>query len=167
MAFKLALPKFNFPKPNLGSSVSAVNSALRFVIMKTIGVLLAVVFLSLAVLFISYAAISAVSTVRGQDAKILLVSDHVGKHRTAFRLGGLFQIAAGVEKKKYEKIYCLYPAWPDSFQPSKGDVIRIWPVKQPLAGAPEVEGWAWFILGSLFIVGLVMLEFAFLALMIS
>jgi hypothetical protein len=162
MAFKFALPK-----PNLGSSVTAVNSAVRFVIMKIIGVLLAIVFFSLAVLFIGNSVISVASTVRGQSAKVLLVSDHVGKHKTAFRLGGLFQVTAVAEKKTYEKIYCLYPTWPDNFQPTKGDVIQIWPVKQPFAGAPIVEGWAWFILASLFIVGLVMLEFAFLALMIS
>src|SRR5258708_30815607 len=119
MAFKLTLPKFNFPKPNLGSSVSTVGSALRFVIVKIIGVLLGVVFLSLALLFISYSVVSVASSIRGQKAKVLLVSDHVGKHRTAFRLGGLFQVTAEMEKKKYGKIYCLYPVWPDSFQPAK------------------------------------------------
>ena len=126
--------KFSLPKPNIGSAVSSVNSAVRFVIVKIIGVLLAIVFFSLAVLFIGNSVISAASTVRGQNAKVILVSDHVGKHQTAFRLGGLFQVTVEAEKKKYEKIYCLYPAWPDNFQPTKGDIIRIWPVKQPFAG---------------------------------
>jgi hypothetical protein len=167
MAFKFALPKLSIPKPNIGSAVSSVNSGIRFVIVKIIGVLLAIVFFFFAILLIGNSIISVASTLRGENAKVLLVSNHVGKHQTAFRLGGLFQVTVVAKKKTYEKIYCLYPAWPDNFQPAKGDLIQIWPVKQPFAGAPVVEGWAWFILGSLFIVGLVMLEFAFLALMID
>jgi len=139
----------------------------RLIIMKTIGVILAIVFLALAVLFLGYSLTSIVTSARGIDVKVASVSDHLGKHQTAFRLGGLFQIAAQDEKKKkFDKIYCLYPAWPDQLNPVKGDEIRVWPAKQPLVGAPVTEGWGWFIVGSLLVVGLVMLEFAFLILTI-
>ena len=104
------------------------------------------------------------TSVKGVDAKVVTVSTQVGKCHTAFRLGGLFQVSALIEKQKHEKIYCLYPAWPDQLQPTKGDIIEVWPEKQPFVGAPYVEGWGWFLVGTLFVLGLVMLEFAFIAL---
>ena len=143
------------------------KSVLRLIIMKTIGVILAVVFLLLAVVFLSYSVTSILVSSRGQEVKIVSFSDHVGKQQTAFRLGGIFQVSAANEKKdKFEKIYCFYPAWPDLLSPSKGDVIQVWPSKKPVVGAPVTDGWGWFIVGSLLVVGLVMLEFTFLILTI-
>lgn len=165
MAFNLKMPNLKFQFPSFG--LGKIGAAIRFLIMKAIGLVLCVLFLSLAALLLSYSIISVASTLRGQDAKIISFSGQVGKYHTAFRLGGLFQISAEMNKKKYEKIYSLYPVWPDTFNPMKGDVVRVWPVKQPLAAAPAVDGWGWFIVGTLFIMGLVMLEFAFLSLMIS
>ena len=143
------------------------KSVLRLVVMKTIGVVLALVFLLLAVLFLTYSMTSILVSTRGQEVKVVSASDHVGRHRTAFRLGGVFQVtAAGGKKEKFEKIYGLYPSWPDMLSPSKGDLIQVWPSKKPVVGAPLTEGWGWFIVGSLLVVGLVMLEFAFLILTI-
>ncbi len=143
------------------------KSVIRLIVMKTIGVILAVFFLLLAVLFLSYSINSILVSTRGQEVKVLTFSDHIGKQQTAFRLGGVFQVSASNEKKeKFEKIYCLYPAWPDVLSPSKGDLIQVWPSKKPVLGAPVTDGWGWFIVGSLLVVGLVMLEFAFLILTI-
>jgi hypothetical protein len=138
----------------------------RLILMKTIGALLAVFFLALALLFLGYSVSTVLVTTRGQEAKVLSISKQVGKHQTAFRLGGLFQVTAEREKKKFQKIYCFYPAWPDVFQPTLGDVIQVWPAKQPILGGPVTDGWGWFIVGTLLILGLVMLEFAFLVLTI-
>ncbi len=148
----------------------------RLILMKTFGALLAVIFLSIAVIFISYPVIALATTQGGGDAKVALVSDHCGKVRTGCRVGGLFLVAVekpGVKKKLrqkpelFENIYCLYPAWPDQLKPMPGDMIRVWPVKQPLVGAPATDGWGWFIIGTILVVGLVMLEFTFLALTLS
>src|SRR5262245_59652839 len=115
MAFKLSLPKFTFPKPSLGSSFSTLKSVIRFIVMKIIGVALSVVFLTLGVVFLGYTLVSTASNLRGEDAKIVSALGQVGKHHTSFRLGGLFEVTAEMNKKKYGKIYCLYPAWPDTF----------------------------------------------------
>jgi len=143
------------------------KSVLRLIVMKTIGVILAVVFFLLAAIFLTYSISSVLVSTRGMEVKVATFSDHVGKQQTAFRLGGIFQVSATDEKKdKFEKIYCFYPAWPDVLSPSKGDLIQVWPSKKPVVGAPVTDGWGWFIVGSLLVVGLVMLEFAFLILTI-
>lgn len=165
MAFNLKMPSLKFKLPSFG--LGKIGAVLRFLFMKVIGIVFCALFLSVAAILLGYSIISAASTLRGQDAKVVSFSEQVGKYHTAFRLGGLFEVTAEMNKKKYERIYCLYPVWPDTFNPAKGDVIRIWPVKQPLAGAPAVDGWGWFIVGTLLILGMVMLEFAFLSLMIS
>ena len=117
----------------------------------------------------------------GQDAKVVSVFNHIGKLKTGCRIGGLFQVNVGDQnlsapkKKKGEinpksaadKIYCLYPAWPDQLEPQAGDIIRVWPAKKPLFGEPLTDGWGWFILGTIFVVGLVLVEFAFLALTVA
>ncbi len=165
MALNLKMPSIKLPSLKLPSF--GLGKVLRFIFMKVIGLVLCVLFLSVSALLIGYSIISVASTLRGQDAKIVSFNGQVGKYHTAFRLGGLFEITAEMNKQKYGKIYSLYPVWPDTFNPMKGDVVRIWPVKQPLAAAPAVDGWGWFIVGTLFIMGLVTLEFAFLSLMIS
>ena len=170
MAFQFKMPSLKFPSPKIklpAFSLGKVGIALRFIFMKVIGLVFCVLFLSVSALLLGYSIVSVASTLRGQDAKIVSFSGQVGKYHTAFRLGGLFEITAEMNKTKYGRIYTLYPVWPDTFNPMKGDVVRIWPVKQPLAAAPVVDGWGWFIVGTLFIMGLVMLEFAFLSLMIS
>jgi hypothetical protein len=96
--------------------------------------------------------------------------------KTGTRIGGIFTVDTQNpdEKKKPhhpvaadQKIYCIYPAWPDQLQPLQGDMIRVWPAKKPLFGAPATEGWGWFIAGTIFVLGLVALEFAFLAITVS
>jgi hypothetical protein len=158
--------------------MASVNwkSLLRVIALKAIGILVALVLLPLAFLFISYPLIALSTTHGGKEAKIAEVSDHLGKMTTGFRIGGIFTIATQNpdEKKKphhkpalNQKIYCLYPVWPDQLEPSKGDLIRVWPSKKPLVGAPATEGWGWFIVGTVFVLGLVLLEFTFLALTVS
>ncbi|HEY5037663.1 MAG TPA: hypothetical protein VIJ93_01170, partial [bacterium] len=114
--------------------------------------------------------ISVVTSTKGREAKIYSITNHMGRHQTACRVGGLFDIATqtgiGINAKRDTNIYCLYPAWPDQLQPSLGDSIRVWPSKKPLVGAPLTDGWGWFIVGSIFIIGLLMLEFSFLFLFI-
>lgn len=153
------------------------KTILRLIFMKIAGILLALVFLPIALLFVSYPAIALVTMHGGKDARVVKVSDHLKpKWQTGFRVGGLFMIATentGGGKSAYSKsgldenIYCLYPAWPDQLQPLKGDEIRVWPSKKPLVGAPVTEGWGWFLMGTVFVLGLVMLEFTFLALTLS
>ena len=158
MAFKFNL-NFNF------------KSALRFLFMKALGIILALLFGSLALVFLSYSAISLLATTQStKEAKIVLVTDHLGKHQTACRVGGLFEVQTlagkGKNAVKDSHIYCLYPAWPDQLQPYQDHLIKVWPTEKPLVGAPAVEGWGWFILGTVFILGLLMVEFAFLSLLI-
>ena len=160
-------PKAAAAKAAIAPIVSGTKTAVRFIALKIIGVILSVVFLFLAALFLAYAASSTATTVKGKDARVTVISGKVGGHCTSFRLGGLFDVTAEMDKQKFEKIYCLYPAWPDVLQPVKGDVIRVWPAKQPVVGAPAVDGWGWFIVGTFFVLGLLFLEFAFLVLTIG
>ena len=152
------------------------KSILRSLFMRTIGVLLAIALLPIAFFFLSYPIIALATTHGGEDAKIALVSSHLNKFKTGCRIGGLFTVATerpGTKKDSHpksslnENIYCLYPVWPDQLQPSKGDIIRVWPAKKPLLGAPSTEGWGWFIAGTVFVLGLVILEFVFIALTID
>ena len=143
-----------------------LKSLSQLILVKFAGVVLACIFLSLASLFLSYCFISVASTVKGQEAKVLAVSSQWKNHPTACRWGGFFQLTVEMEKKKYEKIVCLYPAWPDLIQPSPGDIIRVWPVKQPAVGAVPIDSWGWMIVGTLLVVGFVLVEFAFLSLTI-
>lgn len=142
------------------------KNLLRLTSVKILAVIIAVVFFSLGVLFLTYCVISVGGTTKGGEAKIIAVSQVIGEHPSACRWGGLFTVVAETSDKKPVKIYCLYPAWPDVLNPVKGDIIRVWPVKQPRVGAVPLDGWGWFIVGTLLIVGLVMFEFAFLALTI-
>src|SRR5579883_3086526 len=119
------------------------KSVLRTVFIKAIGLLLAILLLPVALFFLSYPLIALATTQGGEDAKVAIVSDHFNKFKTGCRIGGLFTVAtekAGAKKEAHHKVelnqnvYCLYPVWPDQLQPSKGDVIRVWPAKKPLLG---------------------------------
>ncbi|HJT23516.1 MAG TPA: hypothetical protein VJ873_03015 [bacterium] len=149
------------------------KSVLRVILMKTMGVIVALILLPIALFFLSYPFVSLITSRAGEDAKIALVSDHFNKIKTGSRVGGIFTVAtekSGAKKDSHHKtalnenIYCLYPVWPDQLQPSKGDLIHVWPAKKPLLGEPSTEGWGWFIAGTVFVLGLVLLEFVFLAL---
>jgi hypothetical protein len=147
------------------------KSVLRTVAMKMIGILLALVLIPLALFFLAYPFVCLATTQGGDDAKVAVVSDHLNKIKTGYRIGGLFTVATQKSGKKEahskgslnENVYCFYPVWPDQLQPSKGDAIRVWPAKKPLLGAPATEGWGWFLAGTVFVLGLVMVEFIFLA----
>ncbi len=143
------------------------KNILRLIAVKTLGIVLALVFFSLGVLFVGYCLVSVAGTTKGQNATILSFAGKMGERPTACRVGGLFTVTADMAHKKYEKIYTLYPAWPDILSPMKGDVIRIWPARQPLVGTVPLDGWGWFIVGTLMIVGLVFFEFAFLVLTVG
>lgn len=152
------------------------KSLTRLILVKTISVILAVIFFAIGILFLVYPILTLATNQGGADAKIVQVSDHFHKVKTGCRVGGLFTVAtASVEGQSSDNpkigsgkdIYSLYPAFPDQLQPSKGDIIRVWPGKNPVFGSPIVEGWGWFIVGTLFVLGLVLLEFGFLALTVS
>lgn len=140
------------------------KTPMRFISMKLVGVILGVIFLALAVLFTSFPVISLLVSRGGDEAKIQTVSNHLGKIQTGCRAGGLFAVGVKIGNKLSNQVYCLYPAWPDQLEPTPGDYIQVWPEKKPLLGVPYTEGWGWFILGTLFIFGLIFLEFAFLSL---
>ncbi len=140
------------------------KDSLRFIALKIVGVILAVVFLGLAAVFTVYPVVSLIVSRGGDEAKVQTVSNHLGKMQTGCRIGGLFSASVKIDQKKYDQVYCLYPAWPDQLEPAVGDFIQVWPEKKPLMGAPYTEGWGWFIMGTIFIFGLVFLEFAFLSL---
>jgi len=169
----LSLP---IPSAGFGMATSNWKTVLKLVLVKLFGFLLAVVFLFFALWFISYPLLSFATTQGGADAKVTAVSDRFNKIKIGCRVGGLFTISAEMPTEKtsghpkntvYEKIYCLYPVWPDQLQPDKGNSIRVWPAKKPLFGEPLTDGWGWFIVGTVLVVGLLMLEFAFLALTIG
>jgi hypothetical protein len=140
------------------------KGSLRFIGLKFAGAVLALIFLGLALIFTGVPLFSLVVSRGGDEAKIQAVSNHLGKAQTGFRVGGLFTASVKIDKKTCDQVYCLYPAWPDQLEPTPGDYIQVWPEKKPLIGAPYTEGWGWFILGTLFIFGLVFFEFAFLSL---
>jgi hypothetical protein len=153
------------------------KSISRLILMKTLGVFLAVLFLLIALVFVSDPLIALATSRGGEDAKVVVVSNHLNKKlKTGCRIGGLFLLSVEKSEAKhgshqkpvlFNNIYTLYPSWPDQLEPTKGDILRVWPSKKPLIGAPAVEGWGWFIVGTVFVLGLVFLEFAFLAVTIA
>jgi len=82
-------------------------------------------------------------------------------------VGGLYtlktQSGQGTNLTKDSKVYGIYPALPDSLEPSVGDTIKVFPSKKPLVGAPMIAGWGFFPILVVFIVALMMLEFAFIS----
>jgi hypothetical protein len=162
--------------------MSSLNwvSALRLIIAKIFALALAAVFLFFAGLFLLYPLVALATTQAGRDGKIAWVSDHVGGLKTGCRIGGFFEVKLADSKGRLlpktkiknaapadqEMIFCLYPVWPDQLKPYGGDSIRVWPSKKPLLGEPPTDGWGWFIAATIFILGLLMLEFSFLSLTI-
>ena len=143
------------------------KSVISLILMKTLGGLLALVFVAVALLLLIYPVVCLSTTRGGQSSKVTGYTDHVGKIKTACRLGGIFDVSVAIGKQKFDHVYCFYPVWPDQLQPVKGDIVQVWPAKKPLVGGPPTDGWGWFIVGTIFVLGLVMVEFAFLALTIS
>lgn len=159
-------------KTGAQSASVKTGSILRYILMKALGIFLAVVFFSLAVLFLGYGLIAVVTaSSKAKEAKVTVVSETVGGHHVACRVGGLFEIQTesgkGKDLEKDSKIYSLYPAWPDKLSPSSGDWVRVWPMKKPLVAFPGVDGWAWFIVGTIVILGFLSLEFAFLSVLLK
>jgi hypothetical protein len=136
----------------------------RRVLTKSIGVVLALLFVGTAAVLLAGPAISLMATRHGQEVEIVSISNQVGKIKTACEKGGLFKVSAKSDGQKFSGIYCLYPAWPDHLKPSAGDVIRIWPSSNPRVGSVPIFGLGWMMIGATFLTGLVILEFAFLSL---
>jgi hypothetical protein len=160
-------------KLNINFNFKSILSILRTIFMKLVGLVVALILLPIALFFLSYPLVSFITTQGGGDAKVVKVSDHLGKIKTGYRVGGIFTVAAEQQGAKKpanrkatpdENIYSFYPVWPDQLQPVKGDLVRVWPAKKPLLGEPSTEGWGWFIAATVFVLGLVLLEFIFLAL---
>ena len=145
-----------------------VKSAIRYVFVKTIALVLGVFFLALALVCLTYVFTFFMTTYNGKEAKIVSITKTICKHKTACRVGGIYTLKtqSGQTGKMSTdlKVYSLYPALPDQLEPSQGDTIKVWPSKKPLMGAPIIAGWGLFPIVIVFIVGLMMLEFAFLSL---
>jgi hypothetical protein len=141
--------------------------AVRYVFVKIIGLVLMVFFLALAVACLGYVFTFFMTTYKGKEAKVVSVSKTICKHKTACRVGGLYtlktQSGQGGNITSDKKVYGLYPALPDQLEPLTGDTIKVWPAKKPLVGAPKIAGWGFLPVVIVFIVGLMMLEFAFIA----
>lgn len=146
------------------------KSLSRQILLKVIGVILALIFIPIGVLFLVYPVFMLALNEGGHDAKIAQVTNHFHKITTGCRLGGLFTadtVAHSSDSGLDKNVYCLYPAFPEQLSPSKGDTLRVWPAKKPVFGAPIVEGWGWLIAGTLFVLGLVLVEFGVLSLKLS
>jgi hypothetical protein len=134
------------------------KSMVRLILMKVLGVILAVFFLAITVLMIGYPLISLVSTLDGVDAKVVEAKVCVNCKRA-----GLYNLTVLVDDQKFKNVRAIYPQWGGHAQPMKGDVVKIWPQIKPRVAAVETEGWAWTMVGGLLLFGVVMLEFVFLA----
>ncbi|MGH7739858.1 MAG: hypothetical protein ACREL1_06890 [bacterium] len=140
------------------------QSWLRLTGLKILGLVLALVFFSLAALTIGYPALSAVVNAKGVAAKVSAVKGMGGSPIWVHRHWGAYSLSVWVEKQKYEKIYVLYPQWPGHWAPRRGDDILVWPPDHPRFAAVATDGWGWLILGSVLILGFLFLEFGFLSL---
>src|SRR5689334_13492859 len=87
-----------------------IKSFLRLIVAKSAGLVLAVVFLVIAVFLLANPVVSILAVMKGQEAKITSVSDHLGKVKTACNKGGLFQVSARAGKEQFKGVYCVYPA---------------------------------------------------------
>jgi hypothetical protein len=139
-----------------------IKSISRLIAAKTIGVILAAAFLGIAVFLLALPVLSLVATRNGEEVKIVSLSNQIGKVKTASSKGGLYKISVQGEKEKFNGIYCLYPAWPNLLKPNIGDVLRVWPPDHPRVGVAPPSGLGWLLLGTVFVLGLMFLEFAFL-----
>ena len=137
----------------------------RWTRLKLLGLVLALVFFALSVLALAYSVLSGLASLNGVDAQVAEAKAVCSSHAVTFSHGGLYRLTAvGVDKKKIEKIYVLYPQWPGHWAPQKGDAVKLYPVDHPRVAAVQIDGWGWLVLGSILILGLLFLEFAFLSL---
>jgi hypothetical protein len=144
-----------------------VKRTIRYIFVKIIALVLTVFFLALALACLSYVFTFFMTTYQGKEAKVVSISKKICKHTTACRVGGLYtlktQFVRAGNITKDSKVYGIYPALPDQLEPLPGDTIKVWPSKKPLVGAPMITGWGFFPILVVFIVGLMMLEFAFIS----
>ncbi|HVM32503.1 MAG TPA: hypothetical protein VMU88_05165 [bacterium] len=140
------------------------KSWIRWVLMKLMGLVLALVFLALAALALGYPGLSALANLQGTDAKITAVKPACPTHPLVRPQWGFYALdVSAPPKQKFEKLYVMYPQWPGHWAPQKGDAVKVWPADHPRFAAVATDGWGWLILGSIFIFGLLMLEFFFLS----
>ncbi len=139
-------------------------SWIRWTRLKLLGLVLALIFFGLSVLALSYSTLSGLADLNGIDAQVVEAKAVCSSRAMTFSRGGLYQLTVTADKKKIEKIYVLYPQWPGHWAPQKGDGVRVWPVDHPRIAAVPTDGWGWLVLGSILILGLLFLEFAFLSL---
>ncbi|HVZ81715.1 MAG TPA: hypothetical protein VHE12_13075 [bacterium] len=149
------------------------RSTARLILMKTLGVVLCVLFLLMGLALLSFPMVALLTNQGGVDGKVVAVSDRTHGCHTGTRVGGLFTLSVTNSseepspKKKpqvHPNVYGVYPAWPDHLEPTAGDEVRIWPGKKPLLAMPAIEGWGWILLGTVLVVGLIFLEFSLLSL---
>jgi hypothetical protein len=130
-----------------------------------------VLFLGMAVLFFSYSAVQLTTFFRGAEAKVAgvyaVTTKPVGKFFFLYEKAGLYDVAVYQNGESFPSVYAFYPAWPESIEPQTGDIIRVWPGGHPWVGVPDLTGWGWIIVVAFILIGLVMLEFALLALAIA
>ena len=154
-------------REKIGNFLYKIKRAVRYVFVKTFALILTVFFLGLALAFLGYVFTFVITTYKGKEAKVVSITKTICKHQTACRVGGLYTLKTQSEKggnvSSDSKIYSLYPAIPDQLEPSLGDTIKVWPKKKPLVGAPVIAGWGFFPVLVAFIVGIMLLEFAFLS----
>ena len=149
------------------------KSTLRLVLMKTLGVVLCLLFLILGVTLLAFPMVALVTSQGGTDGTVVAISNACHGVHTGTRVGGLFTLSVTssdeelAPKKKatvHSNVYGVYPAWPDHLEPSLKDTVRVWPGKKPLFAMPAIEGWGWILLGTVLVVGLILLEFSLLSL---
>jgi hypothetical protein len=149
------------------------KSTLRFVLLKTLGVILCLFFLFTGITLLAFPLVALVTSQGGVDGRVVAISNGCHGFHTGTRVGGLFTLSVTssedevAPKKKaqvHPNVYGVYPAWPDHLEPSLKDTVRVWPAKKPLFAMPAVEGWGWILLGTVLVVGLILLEFAILSL---
>ncbi len=137
---------------------------------KLIGSILALLFIGLSGLFLGYSAVQLTTFIWGSEAKVdsvyAISSTLAGKFHLLYEKAGLYDVAVYQNGQEYPSVYSVYPAWPESIEPRSGDIIRVWPSGHPWVGAPEPSSWGWIILIAFIVIGLVMIEFVFLALAI-
>jgi hypothetical protein len=136
----------------------------RWTRLKLLGLVFALVFFALSVLALSYSVLSGLADLNGVDAQVTEVSKVCSSRAVTFSHGGFYRLTVMVDKKKMANIYSLYPQWPGHWMPQKGDGVRVWPSDHPRVAAVQTNGWGWLLLGSIFILGFLFLEFAFLSL---
>lgn len=145
----------------------------RKTLRRIIGFIVSVLFLGMAVLFIGYSAVQLTTFFKGSEAKVERAYAVSARPVQKFNFDlhydrfGVYEVDVFQNGEPFPSVYAFYPAWPESIQPQGGDIIRVWPGGHPKVGAPDLTGWGWIIVVAFILIGLVMLEFALLALAIA